>query len=81
MDQGSEAIQAGASVKGRWVPTTKEIVIDIGDFVTEKNPYVYRASVNAEGNLVVYRGVVYPQGSFYSSDSEPAAFKKVQKEY
>jgi hypothetical protein len=78
MGGGSEAIQAGATVKGMWLPTTKEIIMDIKDFIIGKNPYVYRASINAEGNLVVYRGVVYPQGSFHNSDAQPTVFKKVQ---
>jgi hypothetical protein len=78
MGEGSEAIQAGANVKGTWLPTTKEIVIDIKDLVKGKSPYVYRASVDAEGNLLVTRGVVYPQGSFHDSDSQPAVFRKAQ---
>ncbi len=75
MAKGWQAIPAGANVKGTWLPTTKEIVIDIKD--AGPKYYVYRGTVNAAGNLVVDRGVIYPQGHFVLSGSSQTIFKKV----
>lgn len=77
MDKGTQVIKAGANVPGMWLPATKEIIVDIKDKVPDKAHYVYRASVNAEGDLVVDRGVIYRQGSFHNSDPQPAVFRKV----
>jgi hypothetical protein len=74
MGKGSQAIPAGANMKGRWLPTTKEIVIDIKD--AGQKYYVYRGAVNAEGNLVVDRGVIFPQGRFILSGPSQTIFKK-----
>ena len=52
MGDESKAIQAGASVKGVWLVTTKEIFVDINDKERGKPRYVYRGYVNAEGDLV-----------------------------
>jgi hypothetical protein len=78
MDKGTSAIKAAAIVPGIWLPTTKEIIVDIKDKVWGKTHYVYRASVSAEGNLVVERGGIYHQGSFENSDLERVIFQKVQ---
>jgi hypothetical protein len=75
MAKGSQAIPAGATIKGTWLPTTKEIVIDIKD--AGPKYYVYRGTGNAAGNLVVDRGVIYPQGHFVLSGSSQTIFKKV----
>ncbi len=74
MGKGSQAIPAGANIKGTWLPTTKEIVIDIKD--AGPKYYVYRGVVNAEGNLVVDRGVIFPQGRFVLSGPSQTIFKK-----
>jgi hypothetical protein len=78
MDQGTQVIKAGANVPGMWLPTTKEIIVDIKDKVPDKAHYVYRAYVDTEGDLVVDRGVIYRQGSFHNSDLQPAVFRKAQ---
>ena len=76
LGKGSQAIPAGANIKGTWLPTTREIVIDIKD--AGQRYYVYRGAVNAEGNLVVDRGVIFPQGRFTLSGPSQTIFKKVQ---
>jgi hypothetical protein len=81
MDKGTQVIKAGASVRGTWLWTVKEILLDIGDPVLGKKdypPYRYRAYVDTEGDLVVNRGVIYRQGSFHNSDLQPAVFRKAQ---
>jgi beta-lactamase regulating signal transducer with metallopeptidase domain len=78
MDKGTQVIKAGANVPGMWLPTTKEIIVDIRDIVPNNAHYVYRAYVDTEGDLVVDRGVIYRQGSFHNSDLQPAVFRKVQ---
>jgi hypothetical protein len=78
MGKGTQAIKAGANVSGMWLPTTKEIFVDINDKVGGKPHYVYRGYVNAEGDLVFERGDIYPQGSFYPEGAPQMIFKKVQ---
>jgi hypothetical protein len=75
MGKGSQVIPAGANIRGTWLPTTNEIIVDIKD--KDKNFYVYRGSVNAEGNLVIDRGVIFPQGSFHLSGPARTILKKV----
>jgi hypothetical protein len=79
MDKGTRVIQAGAIVRGMWIPTMKEIIVDIKDKTPNNAHFVYRASVDTEGNLLVDRGVIYMQGSFENSDPQPVVFKKVQQ--
>jgi hypothetical protein len=69
------AIKAGASVTGSWFLATKEIVMDIKD--QRDKYYVYRGYLNTEGNLVVDRGMIYPQGSFHGGGPSTTVFKKV----
>jgi hypothetical protein len=76
MGKGSQGIPAGANVGGTWLPTTKEVIIDIKD--KGQHYYVYRGSVNAEGNLVVDRGIIYVQGGFYISGPSRTVFTKVK---
>jgi beta-lactamase regulating signal transducer with metallopeptidase domain len=79
--EGSPVVKAGTSVKGTWVWTVREIQFDIGDPVQgRKNspPYIYRATVNGEGDLVIDRGEIYPQGSFMNVRPALMVFKKVQ---
>jgi len=78
MGKGTAAIKAGANVPGTWLPTTKEIIVDINDKVWGKTHYIYRASVNADGNLRVEKGSIYPQGSYYYEGSAQIASKVVQ---
>jgi hypothetical protein len=65
--EGSQVLKAGTSVKGTWEWTVKEILLDIGDPVMgikDYPPYRYRTTVNEEGDLVIERGEIWPQGSF-----------------
>jgi hypothetical protein len=72
MGKGSQVIPAGANVSGTWLPTTREIIVDVND----KN-YLYRGTINAEGNLVVEKGVIFSQGSFILSNTGQTILKKV----
>ena len=79
--EGAPALKAGASVTGTWVWTAREIQLDINDPIPgtwEPLHYAYRASVNGEGNLVIARGEIYPQGSFMLTRPPQMIFKKVQ---
>jgi len=79
--EGLPFLQAGASVAGTWVWTVNEIVLDLNDPLQGKKdypPYRYRIAVSAEGNLVVERGEIYPQGSFMHTRPPQMIFKKVQ---
>jgi hypothetical protein len=77
MGKGTEAIKAGAHVMGTWVPTTKEIIIDIKDWTQGQGRKVYSGVINADGNLVVNRGGVYWHGSFHLHGPSETIFKKV----
>ncbi|MDT8302989.1 MAG: hypothetical protein RQ760_16030, partial [Sedimentisphaerales bacterium] len=55
-----------------WTLATKEIFIDRGQ------NQIYRGYINAEGNLVLERGEIYPQGSFHCSGPPLMIFKKVE---
>jgi hypothetical protein len=75
MGQGTEALKAGTSTSGTWIPAGKEIYIDIGD--KGKNYYVYSASINEQGYLVVNRGVIWPQGTFVHFGPSESIFRRV----
>jgi len=78
--EGSSVLQAGTSVKGTWSWTVKEILLDIKDPVMGRKgypPYIYRASVNEEGNLVIQKGEIWPQGSFMYTRPPQTIYKKV----
>jgi hypothetical protein len=78
--EGSRVIKAGASVTGTWVRTLKEILVNIGDPVLglkDYPPYIYRATVGEEGNLVVERGEIWPQGSFMYVGTSPTILRRV----
>ncbi len=66
-DKTPGAIKAGTTVSGTWLLTTDEIIIDIKD----RNPwggyFTYRGYLGEDGNLVVDKGIIYPQGSFHVS--------------
>jgi hypothetical protein len=76
MGKGSQAVPAGEDVSGTWLPTTKEIIVDVND-KTKTTHYLYPAAVNAEGDLVVEKGVIFSQGSFTLSNTGQTIFKKV----
>jgi len=78
MGDGSPAIKAGTNVKGTWIITTREIVVDINDRVQGKPHYVYRGYLNDDGNLAVDRGDIYPQGSFHGAGAAQMVFSKVK---
>jgi hypothetical protein len=73
---GSDPAQAGATVPCPWTPITKGIVIDVKAGAIGKNWFSYRAYLNADGDLVVEKGVVYPQGSFHLSGVPEMVFRK-----
>ncbi len=77
MGEGAEVTKAGTSVKGIWFPTTKEIIIDVGDHAPGKPEQIYRGYLNAEGNLLVDKIQIYPQGSYIINDLGPTVLKKV----
>ena len=74
------AIKAAASVSGMWLLTTKEIVIDINDKIDnpDGSEFVYRGYLGEEGNLIVDREQVYPQGSFHEYGPSDTIFRKVE---
>ena len=73
------AIKAGTTVSGSWLLTTDEIVIDIKDRNPFGGDYVYRGYFEEEGNLIVDKGIIYPQGSFHvSGEPRQMILKKVE---
>ena len=75
---GSESAKAGATVSCQWLPTTKEMIIDVKEGALAKNGFAYRACVNPEGNLVVDKITIYPQGSFHlMGPTQQLIYKKV----
>jgi hypothetical protein len=72
-------LRPGVSVKGTWFLTTKEIMIDIDDKITtpEGTEYAYRGYLDQEGNLIVDRGQILPQGSFHEYGPSRTILKKV----
>jgi len=74
----SDVTKLGATIPCPWTPTTKEIVVDIKAGVIGTNWLSYRGSINADGNLVLERGVVYPQGSLHLSGLSEMIFQQVK---
>jgi hypothetical protein len=66
-DKTPGAIKAGASVSGTWLLSTNEIIIDINDKSPYGPNYNYRGYLEEEGNLIVDKGIIYPQGSYHVS--------------
>ena len=66
-DKTPGAIKAGTTVSGTWLLTTSEIIIDIKDKNEWGGYYTYRGYIDQEGNLIVDKGIIYPQGSFHVS--------------
>lgn len=78
-DKTPGAIKAGTTVSGTWLLTTNEIVIDIKDRNPHGSDYVYRGYLDEEGNLIVDKGIIYPQGSFHvSGEPRQMILKKVE---
>jgi hypothetical protein len=76
---GSESTQAGATVTCPWLPTTKEIIIDPKELgMIGPNRYVYRGCINADGNLIIEKGLIYPQGSFHRSGDSWMIFERMR---
>ncbi|MCL5282660.1 MAG: hypothetical protein M1376_22475 [Planctomycetes bacterium] len=78
MGDGTQAFKAGASVKGTWMPTCKEILIDFNDELQNGPHFYYLASLNEKGNLVVDRTEVYKQGYFSVHNTGQMIFQKVK---
>jgi hypothetical protein len=78
MGEGSDVIKAGTSVSGTWLPTSKEILMDINDWVWGKPRYYYLASLNENRNLVLDRVEIFLQGSVHVIGVGRTVFKKVQ---
>ncbi|MDH4239834.1 MAG: hypothetical protein OEW48_09745 [Phycisphaerae bacterium] len=78
-DKTPGAIKAGTTVSGRWFLTTNEMVIDIKDMSPHGADYVYRGYLEEDGNLIVDKGIIYPQGTFYvSGEPRQMILKKVE---
>jgi hypothetical protein len=78
-DKTPGAIKAGTTVSGTWLLTTNGIVIDINDKSPHGADYYYRGYFDGDGNLVVDKGMLYPQGSFHvSGEPRQMILRKVQ---
>ncbi len=78
MGDGTETLQAGASLKGTWVPTCKRILVDISERAAWGPHFYYLASINEKGNLVVDRTEIYTQGYFRLANTGQMIFQKVK---
>jgi hypothetical protein len=78
MGDGTEMFQAGASVKGTWMPACKEVLVDIGDKSRHAGYFFYLAFINQNGNLVVDRTEIYNQGYFHVNNPGQMIFQKVK---
>jgi hypothetical protein len=78
-DKTPGAIKAGTTVSGTWFLTTDEIVMDIKDKSPHGADYVYRGYLDEDGNLIVDKGIIYPQGSFQvSGEPRQMILKRVE---
>jgi hypothetical protein len=78
MGDGTEAFQAGAAVKGTWMPTCREVLVDISDRARHGGSFYYLGFINQNGNLVVDRTEIYNQGHFKLADTGQMIFQKVK---
>jgi hypothetical protein len=60
------------TVPAPWVPGTKDVFVDSSFLIT------YRGYLNAEGNLVLDRGEILPQGSWHDKGQPGIVFVKVR---
>jgi hypothetical protein len=78
-DKTPGAIKAGMTVTGTWLLATDKIVIDINDKSPHGADYIYRGYLEEDGNLIVDKGMIYPQGSFHVSGApRQMVLKKVE---
>jgi hypothetical protein len=78
-DKTPGAIKAGTTVPGTWLLTTDGIIIDINDKSPHGADYYYRGYFEEDGNLIVDKGMIYPQGSFHvSGEPRQMVLKKVE---
>jgi len=78
MGQRSPLAGAGEAVTCPWLLTTDEIILDPKEKVAGGHRYVFRGNLDDTGNLVVYRGMIYPQGDFHISYAQPTILEKVR---
>jgi len=78
--EGSRAIKPGATEMCPWIPLTQEVIFAVEKNQIIKTPFldVYRGLINAEGDLVVDRVGIRPQGGIHSQDPARMVFRKVQ---
>lgn len=77
-DKAPGAIKAGTTVSGIWLLTTNEMVVDIKDRNEWGGYFTYRGHLGDDGNLIVDKGMTYPQGSFHVSGApKQMVLKKV----
>jgi hypothetical protein len=78
-DKTPGAIKAGTTVPGTWLLATDKIVMDINDRSPHGADYFYRGYLEEDGNLIVDKGMIYPQGSFHvSGEPRHMVLKKVE---
>jgi hypothetical protein len=69
---GSDPAEAATQVPGRWSLTGRQIRI-------ERDPYVYQAYVNTEGNLLLSQRRIGSQGDVMANVAEePLAFRRAE---
>ncbi len=74
----SPLAEAGAVLACPWLLTSMEIMIDPQKVVAHGHRYIFRGHLDGQGNLVLFRGMIYPQGSFHISHAQPTILSKVQ---
>ena len=76
----SETVERTAVLSCPWVPLTDAIIFDLekGQRIIEMDFLdVFRGRLNADGNLVLDRVAIYPQGSIHPRDTTPMIFRRV----
>ena len=66
------------SVKGTWTPTSKEILLDIGDGPRGYGSFFYLVSINQRGTLIVDRTELYKEGYCSVHNTGQMIFQKVK---
>jgi len=77
-DKTPGAVKAHTTVPGTWLLTTSEIMIDIDDKSQWGPDHIYRGYLDEHGDLIVDRGMIYPQGSWHDAGGPLMVLKKVQ---
>lgn len=78
LDRQPDGSGGPTAMSAPWYLTTKQIIIDLKKVYAKGYRYVYRGQINSEGNLVLDRGVIEPQGSFGRSAVIPMVLEKVE---